>query len=78
VPTIHVRNVPEQVAGGVKALARSHRRSMEAEVLELLAQAVSGNLHPPARHMSFDLVKAVDLGAIDFEPMAISFEEPDL
>ncbi len=77
-PTIHVRNVPENVALGVKALARDHRRSMEAEVLELLAQATSGNRQPPARHMNFDLVKAVDLGSIDFEPMTVSMREPDL
>jgi plasmid stability protein len=78
VPTIHVRNVPEEVAVGVKSLARAHRRSMEAEVLELLAQAVSGEHHPPARHINFDLVKAVELGPIDFEPMALSIHEPDL
>ncbi len=77
-PTIHVRNVPEDVAAGVKSLARAHRRSMEAEALEILAQAVTGERHSLARHMNFDLVTAVDLVPMDFEPMTISFQEPDL
>ncbi len=76
--TIHVRNVPDAVAAGVKSLARAHRRSMESEVLELIARAISGEVSPPARHINFDLVKAVDLGAVDFEPMRVSMEEPDL
>ena len=77
-PTIHVRNVPEPVATGVKSLARAHRRSMEAEVLEILEHAVTSDRQPPARHMNFDLVKAVGLGSIDFEPLALSVQEPDL
>ena len=77
-PTIHVRNVPEPVALGVKALARAHRRSMEAEVLEILEHAVSGDRQPPARHMNFDLVRAVGLEPIDFEPLALSIQEPEL
>ena len=77
-PTIHVRNVPEPVALGVKSLARAHRRSMEAEVLEILECAVTGDRQPPARHMSFDLVKAIGLGSIDFEPLALTIQEPEL
>ena len=77
-PTIHVRNVPEPVALGVKSLARAHRRSMEAEVLEILEHAVSGDRRPPARHMNFDLVKAVGLEPVDFEPLALSIQEPEL
>ncbi|MGA2081156.1 MAG: Arc family DNA-binding protein [Holophaga sp.] len=77
-PTIHVRNVPEEVAAGVKSLARAHRRSMEAEVLELIARAISGDARPPARHVNFDLIKAVDLGDMAFEPMNITFQEPEL
>ncbi|MBL0311359.1 MAG: Arc family DNA-binding protein [Holophagaceae bacterium] len=77
-PTIHVRNVPEPVALGVKSLARAHRRSMEAEVLEILEHAVSGARQPPARHMNFDLVKAVGLEPIDFEPLALTIQEPEL
>jgi len=51
---------------------------MEAEALEILAQAVTGERHSLARHMNFDLVTAVDLVPMDFEPMTISFQEPDL
>jgi len=78
VATIHVRNVPEEMAAGVKTLARAHRRSMEAEMLELIARAISGNTRPPARHVNFDLIKAVDLGEVEFEPMNITFQEPEL
>jgi len=51
---------------------------MEAEVLEILEHAVSGDRQPPARHMNFDLVKAVSLEPIDFEPLALFIPEPDL
>jgi plasmid stability protein len=74
---IHVRNVPEEVSDGVKALARAHRRSMEAETLEILSRAVSGDPHPRPRHVNFELIRIVDLGEIQFEPMTIHFREPE-
>jgi len=63
-PAIHVRNVPDSVSDGVKAMAKAHRRSMEAEALEILSRAVSGDTQP--RHINFDLIRSVNLGPMDF------------
>jgi len=75
---IHVRNVPDSVSDGVKALAKAHRRSMEAETLEILSWAVSGNTRPQPRHVNFDLIRTVNLDPVDFEPMKVSLGEPEL
>jgi len=76
-PAIHVRNVPEAVSNGMKALAKAHRRSMEAEALEILSRAVSGDPRPQPRHINFDLIRTVNLDPMDFEPMKISLGEPE-
>ena len=39
-PALTIRNVPEDIHRGLKALAVSHGRSTEAEVREILAAAV--------------------------------------
>jgi antitoxin FitA len=44
-PTIIVRNLPEETHRALKARAAAHRRSAEAEVREILDQAV----RPPER-----------------------------
>lgn len=40
-PALHIRNLPEDVHQGLKALAASHGRSTEAEVRDILASAVN-------------------------------------
>lgn len=77
-PAIHVRNVPDSVSDGVKAMAKAHRRSMEAEALEILSCAVSGDTRPQPRHINFDLIRSVNLGPVDFEPMKVGLGEPEL
>lgn len=37
---LHIRNIPDDIHQGLKALAHSHGRSTEAEVREILALAV--------------------------------------
>ncbi|MBM4030539.1 MAG: hypothetical protein FJ291_02000 [Planctomycetes bacterium] len=39
--TLHVRNVPEPLYGNIRRLAQASSRSLSAEVVELLDQAVS-------------------------------------
>ena len=39
-PALHIRNIPDDIHQGLKALANSHGRSTEAEVREILALAV--------------------------------------
>lgn len=39
-PAITVRNIPDEIHRGLKALAARHGRSTEAEVRELIASAV--------------------------------------
>jgi plasmid stability protein len=38
-PTLTIRNVPDQVVAALKALAKANGRSMEQEIRELLASA---------------------------------------
>ncbi len=51
---------------------------MEAETLEILSWAVSGNTRPQPRHVNFDLIRTVNLDLVDFELMKVSLGEPDL
>ena len=39
-PTLHVRNVPERLYGRIRSLAQARKRSLSAEVIMLLDQAV--------------------------------------
>ena len=39
-PTLYVENVPEELYAALKARAKSHRKSIAAEVLELLEQNI--------------------------------------
>ncbi len=39
-PTLYVENVPEELYEALRARAREHRKSISAEVLELLAENV--------------------------------------
>lgn len=47
-PAITIRNIPEEVHRGLKALAARHGRSTEAEVRELIAKAVQPDGAPRA------------------------------
>ena len=40
VPTLHVRNVPEEVYEGLRARARARGSSMNAETIEILRDAL--------------------------------------
>lgn len=46
--TITVRDLPDAVRDALKARARAHGRSMEAEARAVLAAAVVDVFHPPA------------------------------
>lgn len=39
-PSVHLKNVPEELYRSLRARARSNRRSIAAEILSLLGQAV--------------------------------------
>ncbi|WP_103063762.1 FitA-like ribbon-helix-helix domain-containing protein [Actinomyces qiguomingii] len=41
-----VRNLPDETHRALKALAKSHGRSMEAEIRQILGRAVAANEHP--------------------------------
>jgi len=43
-PTLTVRNVPESTVEAVRALARSHGRSMEEELRQLIAAKAADRL----------------------------------
>lgn len=75
---IHVRNVPEELAAKLQARAKEHRRSMEAEVRMILAEAMLPRpVFQGPRHLNFDLVATVDLEEVVFEPMNPELHEVD-
>jgi plasmid stability protein len=47
-PAITIRNIPDEVHRGLKALAARHGRSTEAEVRELISKAVQPEGAPRA------------------------------
>ncbi len=76
---IHVRSVPDELAARLQARAKGHHRSMEAEVRAILSDAVQGpSPTRGARHVNFDLIAKLDLGALDFEPMRPALKEVEL
>ena len=48
-PALHIENVPEDIYDALRARAKSHRRSIAAEVLALLEQDVSTEKELSAR-----------------------------
>jgi plasmid stability protein len=44
-PVLHIRNVPEELCERLRTLARRERRSVNAEVIGLLAKAVEPEDH---------------------------------
>jgi len=75
---IHVRNVPEDLAARLQARAREHRRSMEAEVRMILAEAMLPRpVFQGPRHLNFDLIASLDLEEVVLEPMNPELHEID-
>jgi len=76
---IHVRSIPEDLYGQLQDRAKCHHRSMEAEVRDILQNAIQ---QPPVyrgqRHVNFDLIAKLDLGTVVFEPMNPSLNEIEL
>lgn len=48
-PTLHVRNVPEALHRQLVARAQGHHRSLNAEVIDLLQQAVGRDSRTPGQ-----------------------------
>jgi antitoxin FitA len=48
-PILHVRNVPEELYQHIRQRARSQHRSISAEVLSLLCDALDASERPQAR-----------------------------
>ena len=68
-PTLHVRNVPEELYERLQERAQKENRSMSAEVVDLLQRAIEASERSPAeilagirRRRSF---RTVDAGAPD-------------
>ena len=78
-PIIHVRSISEDLITLLRAKARGHFRSMEAEVRAILSEAVlRPPIHGPVRHVNFDLIAKTDLGEVTFEPVRPVLGEPEL
>ncbi len=66
---IHIRNIPEDIHQGLKALAVSHGRSTEAEVRDILEAAVKPEKRIRMGEALWNLGRKV--GLIDDEVAAI-------
>lgn len=64
-PALTIRNIPEDIHRGLKALAARHGRSAEAEVRELIASAVK----PEGRLRMGQALAAI------WQPLALTDEE---
>lgn len=64
-PAITIRNIPDEIHRGLKALAAQHGRSTEAEVRELIARAV----RPDASLRTGQAILAI------WRPLALTDEE---
>ena len=64
-PALTIRNIPEDIHRGLKALAASHGRSAEAEVRDLIASAVK----PEGRMRLGQALTAI------WQPIALTDEE---
>jgi len=62
-PILHVRNVPEEMYTELKARAQTEGRSLSAQVIIMLEQA----LHQPARPQS-EVLAALDARRYRFSP----------
>jgi plasmid stability protein len=78
-PIIHVRSISEDLITLLRAKARGHFRSMEAEVRAILSEALQPPpVHGPVRHVNFDLIARTDLGDVTFDPVRPAFRELEL
>lgn len=64
-PAITVRNIPDEIHRGLKALAARHGRSAEAEVRELISKAVQPE----------GALRAGEAMAAIWKPLRLSAEE---
>lgn len=53
-PTLYVENVPEPIYKALKARARKHRKSIAAEVIELLEQNIPTEEELKRRRKAFE------------------------
>jgi plasmid stability protein len=58
--TLHLRNVPEAVYAGLRRRAKQHGRSMNAEAVALLAEAIElehreGSITDELRRIAFEI-----------------------
>ena len=66
-PQIVVRQLPEEVHRALKARATAHGRSAEAEVREIIAEAVLPEGRPKAGDLLCGIWKGADVSGLSFE-----------
>jgi plasmid stability protein len=64
---IIIRQLPEEVHRALKARASAHGRSAEAEVREIIAQAVLPQDRPKAGDLLCGIWKGADVSGLSFE-----------
>jgi plasmid stability protein len=77
VATLYVRNVPEVVIDKLRANARAKSRSLNAEALEILAEAAADMSATPITDQIEEIAKRLNLGPDDFDPVQVVRELRD-
>jgi plasmid stability protein len=77
VATLYVRNVPEVVIDKLRANARAKSRSLNAEALEILAEAAADMSATPITDQIEEIAKRLNLGPGGFDPVQVVRELRD-
>jgi plasmid stability protein len=75
--TLYVRNVPEKVYARLRARARRNGRSVNAEALEVLAEAADQETETPITDRLEQIAKKIKLGPGDPMPEDLIREARD-
>ncbi|MBO6552705.1 MAG: Arc family DNA-binding protein [Roseitalea sp.] len=75
---IIIRQLPDEVHRALKAQARDHGRSAEAEARAILAKSLNGDERPKAGDMIADIWSGADLTGVDIKRNRTPHEPPNL
>jgi plasmid stability protein len=72
--TLYVENVPDDLYEALRKRARSHRRSIAAEVLSLLERHIPTEKEMRARREAFRKIKEFQFGKVGLDELPSSVE----
>ncbi len=73
-PQLVVRQLPDEVHRALKAQAKKHGRSTEAEARDIIAIAVLPDSRPKAGDLLCDIWKGADISGVTFDRDTLAHE----